>query len=260
VSDRLQLEAALSDGAFAIDIVSEGFPGRSLQYGGLGWSTVALVRGQGHIALLDTGGHGMRRILRSRLASLGIAPDDITDVLLSHSHYDHSINWTLFGKARILIGAVELEWAVDQAWGHDLVPEFHMRELRQSRRLHVIADQDEVVPGLTAHLAPGHTPGHLVFILEGENRDVIFTADAAKNRAELTSKQAERAEDPKLSEASIQAIWSSWVRRPGTILIPGHDVPMVQEDRECQYLWQRSATIEAWYGDDLKATTLIELA
>ena len=40
---------------YEIDVLIQGFPGRMVCHGGLGWSTVALIRGNGHVALVDVG-------------------------------------------------------------------------------------------------------------------------------------------------------------------------------------------------------------
>jgi hypothetical protein len=50
-----------------------------------------------------------------------------------------------------------------------------------------------------------------------------------------------------------------WSRRPGNVLIPGHDLPMMQDNGEPRYLGQREAAIRAWYGEDLNETTVISL-
>jgi N-acyl homoserine lactone hydrolase len=47
------------------------------------------------------------------------------------------------------------------------------------------------------------------------------------------------------STASIEAIWTLWRRRPGSILVLGHDIPMVQEDGRTEYVGIREATIYA---------------
>lgn len=83
---------------YKIDIVVQGFPGKSVCHGGLGWSAVVLISGQGRVALIDVGSFGMRRLLIERLAKRGLTPGDVTDVILTHSHHDHSVNWTLFGQ------------------------------------------------------------------------------------------------------------------------------------------------------------------
>jgi glyoxylase-like metal-dependent hydrolase (beta-lactamase superfamily II) len=115
------------------------------------------------------------------------------------------------------------------------------------------------MPGITAHVAPGHTPGHLVFVLRGSAHDVVFTGDAAKNRAELVSRTADMTYDPAVTRATIETIWEFWRRRPGTVLVPGHDMPMVLDGGKPKYLGKREAAITAWYGDDMETTTLFNL-
>lgn len=246
-------------GDWRIDIIVHGFPGKSVCHGPLGFSTIALVRRGARIALVDVGSFGQRALLISQLAELGLKPADVTDLLLTHSHYDHAINWTLFTGATIVIGREELEWSVEQPWGETPVPELYVRELQRWPTLRTVEDGDEVIPGITAHLTPGHTPGSLVFVLDGGGRDVVFTGDACKNRAELMSRASDMTYDPALSRASIEAIWAFWSRRPGGILVPGHDLPMVQENGRPRYLGRQEAAIRAWYGEDLNETTVISL-
>ncbi len=158
-----------------------------------------------------------------------------------------------------MVGAQELAWAVQEPWGETAVPELYVRELQTWPTVHKAADGEEVLPGVTAHIAPGHTPGHLMYVLSGRDREVIFTGDAAKNRAELVSGHADASYDEAVSAASIAKIWSFWRRRPANVVVPGHDIPMVQKDGRTEYLEARQAAIKAWFGDDLETTTTIEL-
>jgi len=246
-------------GDYDIDIVVQGFPGKSVCHGGLGWSSVVLVRAHGRIALIDTGGFSMRTMLLKRFAERGLKPADITDLLLTHSHHDHSVNWTMFPKARIVIGADELKWSLSVPWGETPVPELYMRELKDWNTARTAKEGEEVFPGITAHLAPGHTPGHLIFVLRTAERTVIFTGDAAKNRAELVSGTTDMTYDAAVSKASIEMIWKLWRERPDTVVVPGHDMPMVQENGKTAYITKREAAIVAWYGDDMETTTLFKL-
>jgi glyoxylase-like metal-dependent hydrolase (beta-lactamase superfamily II) len=244
---------------YEIDVLIQGFPGRMVCHGGLGWSTIALIRGRGHVALVDVGSFSMRKGLIAQLAKRGLEPADVTDVILTHSHYDHSLNWILFRQARIIIGARELAWSMSEPWGETPVPELYIRELESWPSLQPVAAEQECIPGLRAYAAPGHTPGHLVFVLEGKERDAIFTGDAAKNRAELLSRKGEATYDAALSAASIERIWQLWRRRPGSVLVPGHDLPMTQKDGHIEYIGTRKAALKAWFGEDIETSTLIEL-
>jgi hypothetical protein len=46
---------------------------------------------------------------------------------------------------------------------------------------------------------------------------------------------------------------------PDNVVVPRHDIPMVQNDGRTGYPWPREAAIKAWFGDDLETTTTIEL-
>src|SRR5258705_358362 len=177
-----------------VPTVAESLPGYELTnwFGLVAPAAVpGLIRGRGHVALVDVGSFSMRKGLIAQLAKRGLEPADVTDVILTHSHYDHSLNWILFRQARIIIGARELAWSMSEPWGETPVPELYIRELESWPSLQPVAAEQECMPGLKAYAAPGHTPGHLVFVLEGKERDAIFTGDFTKNRPALFSLNAE---------------------------------------------------------------------
>ncbi|HEY6720978.1 MAG TPA: hypothetical protein VI363_05005, partial [Burkholderiales bacterium] len=93
----------------------------------------------------------------------------------------------------------------------------------------------------------------------GKERDAIFTGDAAKNRAELLSRKGDATYDAAQSSATINRIWQLWQKRPGSFLIPGHDLPMTQKDGRIEYIGKRKAALKTWFGEDIETTTLIEL-
>ena len=254
------LRPSWAEGGYEIEIAVQGYPGKAVCHGGLGWSTIALLRGHGRVALIDTGSFGQRQLILDRLTANGLAPSDVTDVLLTHSHWDHSINWVMFPKAKIYVGGSELAWALKEPWGVTPVPELYVRELEGSTQTVRIDAGSDTIPGISVHEAPGHTPGHLIFLLSGLSRDVIFTGDAAKNRAELMSRTADMTYDPAVSRESIDAIWLLWRRRSGTVLIPGHDAPMVLDEDEPRYLAPREAAVAAWFGAALDQLTVFDIA
>lgn len=246
-------------GPYEIDIVVQGYPGKAVCHGALGWSTIALIRGAGRVALVDVGCFAQRAMIGERLGARGVSPEQVTDVVLTHSHWDHSVNWVMFPKATVWVGADELAWSVAQPFGHATVPELYVRELDRSARCRRLRPGEEILPGMSAHAAPGHTPGHLFFVLSTPSLDVLFTGDAAKNRAELLSLTADMTYDHAQSRRSMEKIWEIWRRRPGTILIPGHDVPMRLENNVPAYIGPREAAISAWFEGDLERTTLFSL-
>ena len=249
----------LTEAGYHIEIAVQGYPGKAVCHGGLGWSTIALLRGHGRVVLIDTGAFGQRQLVIDRLAAHGLIPADVTDVVLTHSHWDHSVNWVMFPNARVLIDADELAWSLKEPWGTTPVPELYVRELDQSPQLVRIHAGQQILPALTAYHAPGHTPGHLIFVLEGAGRDIIFTGDAAKNRAEILSRSADMTYDQAVSRSSIEMIWGLWQQKPGTILVPGHDVPMILQEGMPLYMADRQGGIAAWFDHTLEQTKIFDI-
>jgi glyoxylase-like metal-dependent hydrolase (beta-lactamase superfamily II) len=245
---------------YQVDVLVQGFPGKSVCHGGLGWSTITLLRGQGRNILIDVGAFGIRRELAKQLKAHGLAPNDITDVVLSHAHYDHSINFTLFPRANAWIGRAELEWAAAEPPGFNPLPELYVRELAGGARTRRIEDGDEFLPGIKAMAGSGHTPGHLLFLLTANTVPVLFTGDAAKNRAELLCRDVDLTADRAASRATIDHIWNLWRAVPGTLLIPGHDLSMLLDDAgHPAYVGERAAAIAAWFGESIEHMTTIDL-
>ena len=245
---------------YEVDVLVEGYPGKAVCHGGLGWSTIALLRGQGRVALVDCGGFGLRAPLKKQLDAKGIKPDEVTDILLTHLHHDHAINWILFPKARVWAGRRELQWAGSGPCGFNPVPELYVRELARSPQLRMIESGMEVLPGITCTDAAGHTPGHVVFLVDAGDKMVIFTGDAAKNRAELISRNVDATLDLAASVASIDAILALWRSIPGALVVPGHDLTMCLDAAGAPvYLGERKAAIAAWFGETVEQTTVIDL-
>ncbi len=245
---------------YKLDLLIQGFPGRAVCHGGLGWSTVSLLRGHGRVALVDVGAFGVRRELAKQLQVQGVKPEDVTDVILTHAHYDHAVNFTLFPNATVWIGDEELTWAASQRPGFNPLPELYVRELLSLERVRRMVSGDEPLPGLQALAAPGHTPGHLIFKLIANQPPVIFTGDAAKNRAELLSGEVDATANAQHSSETLAMIWAHWRAVPGTVLIPGHDLSM-QLDAQGQpdYVGERKAGIEAWFSESIHTMTTINL-
>jgi glyoxylase-like metal-dependent hydrolase (beta-lactamase superfamily II) len=247
-------------GGYRIDILFQGFPGKSAHNGGLGWSTVVLLRGHGRVALLDTGGFGVRSALVQKLQALGVGVEDVTDLLLSHTHWDHIVNYTLFPRARLHVGKQDLEWATSNDPSVYAVAELYARELRADSRLQFLEPGMEAFPGIRVELGPGHTPGHLIFVLKGEDHDILFVQDAAKSKAELLSLSTDLTIDPVQSRATLEKIWRLWRARDGNIVVPGHDLPMKLIDGQIRVLGERKAGIVALLGDNLEEQTVFSLS
>lgn len=143
------------------------------------------------LVLIDTGmGEGGRAngmgLLLQRMGAAGYAPEDVDIVVLTHLHGDHigglmEGGSPAFPNARYAIGEQELAfWTSDEAMagassGNAKMVVQMVVPLRE--RATMLKDGDEVLPGLTARAAFGHTPGMLAFELRSGERRMMFMAD-----------------------------------------------------------------------------------
>jgi N-acyl homoserine lactone hydrolase len=245
---------------YTVDPLVQGYPGRATHHGALGWSGITLLRGDGRVVLVDAGGFGLRAPLAQALAERGVAPGGVTDVLLTHVHYDHAVNALLFPRAAVWISGADLEWARDRPSGFDPVPELYAAALDADARTRRIGGDGPVLPGIEAIAAPGHTPGSVVYrVATTDATDILFAGDAVKNRAELLSGEVDLTEDRAASEASVRLVRGLWEATPGAVLVPGHDRPMRLGRDGPEYLGRRTAGVEAWFGADLADLTRFDL-
>ncbi|MGI3185092.1 MBL fold metallo-hydrolase [Nioella aestuarii] len=141
---------------------------------------VTLLRGQGRTVLFDAGsGLAFQPSvgeLPDALDALGVDPGDVTDVVFTHAHPDHlwgaldDFDEAMFYNARHYMGAGELDYWRDPETVNTIGTARQAFVIGAARRLEILGDMverfehgDEVLPGVTAVLTPGHTPGHMAF-------------------------------------------------------------------------------------------------
>ncbi len=144
-----------------------------------GFFTPTLVNDGTNLILFDTG--MAPQGITAALAAAGVQPGQITHVVLTHMHPDHigglgGEGGTTFGNAAYVAGSVEHNhWMAQGNEGFDTL----VRPL--SDRMTLLDDGGTVAPGITAMLAAGHTPGHMIFMLDSGDRRLAITADTANH-------------------------------------------------------------------------------
>ncbi len=210
---------------YELNVLVNGFPGKSSTHGGLGWSSVCLLRDATTTVLVDTGPPAYISLLHRGLESLGVRPAEVTDILATHLHWDHIGNFTMFPEAKVTVARNELEWASRQPPGTDLIPDLHVRRLAETvENVRLIEDREEVLPGIRAIATPGHTPGHICYRTSTRDGDVLFAGDAVKNRYELATGDVDSSMDRAMSRESVESLRSLMRDDPSVVMVPGHDV------------------------------------
>jgi len=146
---------------------------------------VWLVRGGGRTLLVDAGFHREKWFQRFRitdyvrpdqaLAPLGVKPEDVTDIAISHAHWDHMGGIDLFPKANVWIQKREYEYYTGEAWqqggrkgGIDPDDILALVKVNTDGRLHLIDGDDvEFIPGIRAYTGSRHTYASQYFRIEG---------------------------------------------------------------------------------------------
>jgi glyoxylase-like metal-dependent hydrolase (beta-lactamase superfamily II) len=120
------------------------------------------------------------------LAEVGLKPDQVDYVTLSHMHWDHTGGTSRFPKAKFIVQRRELEYAAgalphNSAARSAFVAEDVLAVVRlnwQGRVLLVDGDVEGVVPGVDVYLTPGHTAGTMTVCLDTVKGRVCYSSDA----------------------------------------------------------------------------------
>ena len=128
-------------------------------------------------------------LLRS-LAAVGLTPADIHAVLFTHLHPDH-VGWVdhgdepTFTNAAYFVGAKEWDyWLNGPEAGTPRAPT-PTQQVQIAARISLLADLQTPVPGITAVATPGHTPGHLSFVVSSGTARAIILGDMIHCPAEI---------------------------------------------------------------------------
>ncbi len=137
--------------------------------------------------------------LQQSLAEAKMFPDLIDDVICTHGHIDHiggladAKGKRLFPKATIHISKADYDfWTDEKKLANKDLAMFikHARDnlLPYKDRIKFVENGKDVVPGVQAMSAPGHTAGHTIFIIKSANKTLAFTGDITHHQILLTEK------------------------------------------------------------------------
>ena len=203
---------------------------------------VYLLRSEGETVLVDSGpprselAEKMRfpklsgRVsISGELKRLGVRPEDVTGIILSHLHWDHCFNLELFPNAKIYVQERELKHAVCPCpfdeWYYMAIPgdgnpgwfDGFLRFVR-------IKGDTDILPGLSVMLTPGHSPGSQSVIVDTADGQYAICADLFP----LFENFEERIPNGLIH--SMEDWYESYdkIHATGAKVLPGHD-PAVLE-------------------------------
>ena len=135
--------------------------------------------------------------LENSLAKHGYSKDDITDVILTHLHFDHcggSVIWNddhsgyrlAFPNATYHTSRKQFEWATqpNKRESASFLKE-NILPIQESGQLRLIDEEGEFLPHITAKFYDGHTESQLIPHIDYNGRTIVFTADLMPSTAHI---------------------------------------------------------------------------
>jgi glyoxylase-like metal-dependent hydrolase (beta-lactamase superfamily II) len=205
---------------------------------------VWLIRdGNGRNILVDAGFHndieeakqlGVTDYIRpdSALLRLGVKAADITDIILSHPHWDHMDGIDLFPNAQIWIQKDDYNYFVGNAWQKDgRTLGLNKRDVRKlveqnlAGKLNLVdGDNKEIIPGIKVYTGSRHTYNSQYVLVQSGADKIIIASDniySYYNLEHLKSAPGEATFDKVGYVKAIERIKT--LASDSKFIIPGHD-------------------------------------
>lgn len=147
-----------------------------------GFVNCYLVKGDDGYLLIDAG--NKKSQTETALQELGLSPEEITDILLTHSDSDHTAALSLFPNARLYLPETETQM-IDGTTKRN----FFMRN-QLDREYQSLKDEEVISIGgysIQCIATPGHTPGSMSFLFDDQYLFVGDTMSLQNGKADLFS-------------------------------------------------------------------------
>ncbi len=196
------------------------------------------IVGAGRAVIVDTGfdeatarrrGRQIVRPVAEGLKAIGVEPDAVEHIVISHMHYDHAGNHDLFPRARYHLQDAEMAYCAGRCMGEPEVGGiFEAADVAAmvhkvfAGRVEFHDGDAEIAPGITLHKVGGHTRGMQIVRVATERGWVVLGSDTAHFYRNLEERRAFPIFDdlPAYFEAQRTALR---LASSPDHFIPGHD-------------------------------------
>ncbi|HYM62049.1 MAG TPA: N-acyl homoserine lactonase family protein [Thermoanaerobaculia bacterium] len=222
--------------AFSVAGLIQGAdPARKIDIAMMVW----LIRGGGRNVLVDSGFYRPQffkswKVLDfvrpdEAVARAGVKPEEITDLIITHAHWDHADGADLFPKAQVWIQKDEYVYYTGEAWQPKgkhggIEPDDLVALLRANTegRLHLVDGDQEILPGICVYTGGRHTWASQYVSVIAKPGTIVLASDNVY-LYENVEKHVPIAQtfDAK-SNLAAQEKMTSLVKDP-RFLVPGHD-------------------------------------
>lgn len=134
--------------------------------------------------------------LEGSLKKAGFTPDDITDMVLTHLHFDHCGGtigkdddgnlYPVFKNARHWVSRDQWEWATNpnQREKASFLKE-NILPIKETGNLHLVENEGELFPGFDVRFYNGHTMGQMIPYIRHNGKTIVFMSDLLPSTAHI---------------------------------------------------------------------------
>ncbi len=195
----------MTDGGATFGVIPKAlwqkeYPADSRNYCNLAMRSLLVDTGT-HVVLIDSGMGNKQSekfysyyflngdaTLEGSLKAAGYSPEDVTDVILTHLHFDHDGGHVIKnenGQLKLLFPNA-VHYVSKAQWENYLNPNIRegsvyfpedMIPVKEAGKLKIIEHEGEHIPGIGFRIFNGHTPGMIVPVISFNGQKIVFTAD-----------------------------------------------------------------------------------
>lgn len=199
---------------------------------------VWLARAPGRNVLMDAGFYRDKFVTRWKpkdferpslaIAKVGLKPEDVTDIIISHIHWDHADGADLFPKARVWIQRAEYDYYIDSTGRAksstiDSADAAMLFTIKHEGRLQLVdGDSVTILPGITVFTGGKHTFASQFATVATDAGTVVLASDNAYLYENLLNRRPIAQTLDSLSNLRAQDRMKQLAGSPG-LIVPGHD-------------------------------------
>jgi glyoxylase-like metal-dependent hydrolase (beta-lactamase superfamily II) len=141
--------------------------------------TPTVVKTGSEVVLFDTGLNAAGTL--AAMEAAGMTAEDVTQIVITHMHGDHvgglmTDGAPTFANASVFTGQAEFDH-----WAGQSSDAFEGNVRPMSDQITFLGDGGSPTSGITAMAAFGHTPGHMIYMIESAGKQLVLTADTANH-------------------------------------------------------------------------------
>ncbi len=174
--------------------------------------------------------------LDKSLAAYGFTVGDITDLILTHLHFDHAggaVRWNAektgyevtFKNATYHTSRAQWEWATSP---NNREKASFLKEnilpIQQNGKLHLIESEGELFPGVSVRIFNGHTEGQVIPMIRYGDKTVVYMADLLPSAAHIPLPYVMSYDTRPLITLQEKEVFMAEAAKNGYILFFEHDI------------------------------------